>query len=155
MATEDVTLDPLTEIRQEMANEHEILADLRTIRESTERIGKLLGKLLNGASADAVNWQRRFHSAITDAADTYAISLLSRNGTATATVTIRNMQTFAPTAATWSTDDAQSGTAMVDADGSITVTGLTLSATAIRLTLTPAVSASRRTAFASSGGGRR
>jgi hypothetical protein len=78
-------------------------------------------------------------SALTDSASTFGISLKSLLGTATGiSVTIRNAQTFLPVSGavlTWSTDNAQSGSATRNADGSVTVTGLSIPTTPIRLTI--------------------
>jgi hypothetical protein len=81
-------------------------------------------------------------SAISDAAGGYSISLISLSGAATCDVTIRNTQAFRPASGariTYATSDGQSGAATRNSDGSVTVTGLLVPTTAIRLALTTRV----------------
>lgn len=90
-----------------------------------------------------LDWQSSLHTfagglAISESSTTYAISLKSTSGTATGvTVTIRNAQSFLPSVGatiTWSTDNGQSGSATRNSNGTVTVTGLSIPTSAIRLT---------------------
>jgi protein involved in polysaccharide export with SLBB domain len=79
-------------------------------------------------------------SAIVDSSGSFGMSLISLAGSVTADVTIRNQQTFTnlPGASVAWADGTGSGNVTVNADGSITVPGVTIGTSAVRLTLTPA-----------------
>lgn len=96
-----------------------------------------------GKRNSTLDWHSSLHSisggsAITDTAGTFAISLISSTQSTGTTVTIRNQQTFLPSAVatvTWTATGGQSGSATRNSDGSVTVTGLTINTTATRLSL--------------------
>jgi hypothetical protein len=97
-----------------------------------------------GQRNGTLDWQSSRHSisggsAISDGATTFAISLISSASATGVTLTIRNAQAFLPgegATITWSTDNAQSGSATRNSDGSVTLTGLSIPTSAIRLTVT-------------------
>ena len=97
-----------------------------------------------GQRNGTIDWQSALHtitggSAISDGASTFAISLISSSQSTGTTVTIRNAQTFLPVVGStiaYSTNNGQSGSGTLNADGSVTVPNLTIPTSAMRLTIT-------------------
>lgn len=98
----------------------------------------------NGQRNGTIDWhsaQRSITggSAISDSASSFAISLISSSAATGVTCTIHNAQSFRPgsgSVLTWSTSNGQSGSGTRNSDGSVTLTGLSIPTSAMRLTVT-------------------
>jgi len=96
-----------------------------------------------GQRNGTLDWQSLLHpitggAAIVDTVLTFGVSLISSSEATGVTTAIRNAQNFRPpvgSTLTWSTDEGQSGSGAVAADGTPYISGMRIPVSAMRLTV--------------------